>query len=370
MSWEDDDYTPSVPTAELPIAELTDKTLEALVRGGEEAAAPAGAPAAPLTLKPKHLEKAKMREREERAERERAEMLAARGGGDAPLADPAAERRRLEALQLRADMAIAADSLGAGGKADLDSLVGALTVVDGAGFAKLGKAVAERVHELAGARGTALAMRFYAEVIAVAGERTGVDELKALEACISVARNKKLAAAKAAAGGGKKKTGVKVHLGGDYDGAAPVAASRGIMGARRAPRALTPPPPPRFPPRLRRLRRDVRRQGARGVGDGGQCGQRRGLARGRGAHGRRGAARGRRRRLCAHAPRGGGVLHVVVNAFYSKITRPRRRPRRRRARRRARHRRRARRCATRRRGGARRARRAAAAARPAARAPP
>jgi hypothetical protein len=266
MSWEDDDYTPSVPTAELPIAELTDKTLEALVRGGEEAAAPAGAPAAPLTLKPKHLEKAKMREREERAERERAEMLAARGGGDAPLADPAAERRRLEALQLRADMAIAADSLGAGGKADLDSLVGALTVVDGAGFAKLGKAVAERVHELAGARGTALAMRFYAEVIAVAGERTGVDELKALEACISVARNKKLAAAKAAAGGGKKKTGVKVHLGGDYDGAAP-AASRSNGGAPRAARPHTPSPasfpaqtttattrrtPPRRPRRRRR----------------------------------------------------------------------------------------------------------------------
>ena len=108
------------------------------------------------------------------------------------MTDPAAERKRLEALQLKADMAAARDSLGVGSVAgkvtlttDPETLVAAIAVTDAEGFKQLGRLVGARVHELAGPRGGAFAMRFYAEILAVAGDKLGLDDLKALESVIS-----------------------------------------------------------------------------------------------------------------------------------------------------------------------------------------
>ena len=219
---------PDVPTLDVAVEdEDTGAEVDKALGGGGGAAADAPraeakkemAKNAAGELKPKNLEKLKLKEREERAARERAAMAAAAGGADAALSDPAAERRRVEALQRKADLALAAEAIGGAGKApSLEALVQQLSGTDGEAFKALGRLVAERAHELAGAKGTALAMRFYAEVIAVAGEKVGVDEPKALETVVSVARNKKLAADKDKKGGAKKKTAAKLHVGGDLEG--------------------------------------------------------------------------------------------------------------------------------------------------------
>jgi hypothetical protein len=234
MSWEDDDFVPDVPVLDAPAEEDTGAVVDLALGGGSAPAPEARGPAEATMLKPKHLEKLKLKEREERAARERAAMAAA-GGAEAALADPAAERKRVEALQRKADLALATEAIsGAAGKAPtLEALVLQLVVTDGDAFKALGRLVAERVHELAGAKGTALAMRFYTEIIAVAGEKVGVDELKALETVVGVARNKKLTAEKGAKGGAKKKAGAKVHVGGDLDGAG--ALWRAARGERRPP---------------------------------------------------------------------------------------------------------------------------------------
>lgn len=230
MSWEDDDFVPDVPTL-APAADEEDVDKALLKEGAASLSTEPAGPAAPAVIKPKHLEKAKLKEREERSARERAEMAAAAAAGaDAVLSDPVAEKRRVEALQQKADLAFAAEAIGGGRKVSLEALVAQLTVTDGEAFKSLGRLVSERVHELAGPKGAALAMRFYAEVVAAAGDRVGVDELKALENAVAVARNKKLTAEKDKKGG-KKKVGAKVHVGGDLDGA------RGGARARRARRA-------------------------------------------------------------------------------------------------------------------------------------
>lgn len=184
--------TPSHPTPISATLGAEDKTWEELNedRGAEGGATAAAAVA--TGTKPKHAEKEKVRSRDAAAAREREEMARAAVEAGVPLTDPAAERKRLEALQLKADMAAARDSLGVGSAAgkvtlttDPETLVAAIAVTDAEGFKQLGRLVGARVHELAGPRGGAFAMRFYAEILAVAGDKLGLDDLKALESVIS-----------------------------------------------------------------------------------------------------------------------------------------------------------------------------------------
>jgi hypothetical protein len=157
----------SLPLSPLGSAEapVEDKTLEELARAEQEAAkAAAAAPKAPETLKTKHVEKAKSKEREEAAAKEREAAAAA---ASAALADPVAERKRLEALQLKADMEAAAAAFGSGGGAstakalpkDTSTLIAAVPLTDGDAFKALGRLSAERAHQAAG-KSSVLAMRF------------------------------------------------------------------------------------------------------------------------------------------------------------------------------------------------------------------
>lgn len=223
MSWEDDTYEPELNSAAVAAVaptddEVKDKTWEELAEDAGSSAAGGGA--APEKLKPKHLEKAKAKERDERTAREKAEMAARLAEEEQPLSDPVAEKKRLERLQLQADMAAAREALGVGGKVTLSrdtaTLVGAITLTDKEAFNTLGKLVAERVHEMSG-KGTTLAMRFYTALVAVAGEKLAVDDLKALESAVAGARNRKLQAEREKAKPSAKKKGPKPNLGSEYD---------------------------------------------------------------------------------------------------------------------------------------------------------
>jgi hypothetical protein len=205
---------------DLPAEDIKDKTLEELGSGGGGGGSASGSAAAPATasgLKAKHIEKAAMKEREDRNNRERAEMAAARGAGEKSLSDPNAERARIEALQKLSDLRLAAEDLGVGAKRDMESLLAMCTLTSRDEFARLGRKAAERVHQAAGGvQGAPLAMRFYTEALSVAAEKFSVQELEALEKVISAARTKKSMAAKASApkASGKSK-GPKVHVGAD-----------------------------------------------------------------------------------------------------------------------------------------------------------
>ena len=202
---------------DLPAEEMKDKTLEEL-SGAVGVMKAVAAVETASGLKAKHVEKAAMKEREERNTRERAEMAAARGGGggDRALSDPNAERARIEALSQAADLRLAAEDLGVGAKRDVESLLGMCALTSRDEFAKLGRKAAERVHAAAGgAQGAQLALRFYTEALSVAGDKFSIPELEALEKVLSNARAKKLMAAKVAQPKAGKPKGPKVHVGAD-----------------------------------------------------------------------------------------------------------------------------------------------------------
>ena len=148
MSWEDEEYVPDIPV-HLDADAVTDKTLQELA-APPPPTAPA-APAAPLVVKQKHLEKEARLRHEAEAARDREAARASRALDGEALADPAAERRRQEALQQRADLDAAADSLGAStGKrmlsTDVASLMGAVTLTENDHFKALGRLASQRVH--------------------------------------------------------------------------------------------------------------------------------------------------------------------------------------------------------------------------------
>lgn len=254
--WEDDDYVPEVVAAVggAAVQSYGDAEFSAEVKETEEARGPA----APMVLKPKHEAKLRMKEAEERAANERRTMAAAAAAaaaaGDAPLADPAAEKRRQMALQARSEAeAFAAEAMGMGGNksGSLEIAVAALPLSDDASYKTLGKAIATRV--FAGSPGGKLynvnAMHFFTDLVAVAGDALSTDDLQKLEQFVGAQRNKKIQAEKSAKPGGKKKAG-GAKFGGagrEIDGAALCATSPRPSATPGT--YLRPPDPPPHTPR-------------------------------------------------------------------------------------------------------------------------
>ncbi len=223
--------------------EEEDQTVKELKTAPSAAASAAPAPAQPQKIKDKHIEKAKQREREGKGgdgSSSSSSTLCANCQAELhPLADPAAEKKRLEALAIKADIAAAQALMGtttvsggstgsgagaaaAGSKAvlptDAPTLVAAISLLSGDAFRDLGKLVANRVHEASG-KANALAVRFYNELLLTGGEKLKVEELAALSKVIDAIRNKKLQEEKSKKpGGGSKTKGAKVRVGADLDG--------------------------------------------------------------------------------------------------------------------------------------------------------
>jgi hypothetical protein len=248
MSWEDeDDYMLDAPEGvHVPPPVFVPSAAIGDFAAAPKAEAVESEPAGPAVVKPKHEAKARLKEAEERNARERAAMAAAAAeaaaAGDVPLADPAAEKRRLASLQAKAEAeAFAADALGMGARktGSIEGAVAALALGDADSYAALGKAVAKRVFDAAGSSrgGSEKAMRFFAEALQAAGDPLSVDDLRKLEDQLGALRNKKLAADRASKPGAKKKGGAKGGgVGSAIDCSCPSAAARA--------RAASDPPPP------------------------------------------------------------------------------------------------------------------------------
>lgn len=214
--------TTATAAAARPAADHDEEEDKALT---ETAAAPAPAgPAAPETIKAKHVEKAKKALRREEEERASA-AAAARAAEEKPLADPIAEKLRLAALQVRqgdrqhaiataasvyhvaasrpprcccrpqekADLELAREYLSvtpvAGNNA---SLIASLTMTDAEGFKTVGGLVAKRINDASGAKSAANAMAFYKELLRAACDRLSIDEIKELTMVLDVGRQRKV----------------------------------------------------------------------------------------------------------------------------------------------------------------------------------
>jgi hypothetical protein len=145
MSWEDEEFSPVIKV-DVPVEQEVDLTLS-------EKPPPAAAPATVQVMKQKHLDRELQKKHEEEAARDRRAAQEARRAVEA---DPAAEKRRQEAEQLRSDQEMAQAALGAAsGKrllgTDVASLLGALTLTEGAHFEALGKLAAQKAHAVRGA---------------------------------------------------------------------------------------------------------------------------------------------------------------------------------------------------------------------------
>jgi hypothetical protein len=147
MSWEDEEYEPTITAAPAEVeVDKTRQELEAKPAVPEKPAA-----AVPLTLKPKHAAKREQQRHEEEAAAERA-AAAARRAASAGLTP--------EEEQLRADREAAQDALGAAsGKrllaTDVQSLLGAVALTEGAHFELLGRLAAQKAHAVRLRRGWA-----------------------------------------------------------------------------------------------------------------------------------------------------------------------------------------------------------------------
>lgn len=188
-------------------------------------AAAADAPKAPEKVKEKHVLKAKQKEREGKGASADGSTLCANCQADiTPAADPNAEKKRLEALQVKADMLAAQALVGGtstkgGLPTDLPTLVAAISLLSGDAFKDLGKLIANRVHEASGSKNNTLAVRFYNELLLTGGEKLGVHELAALSKVLDTIKNKKLAEEKAKTKStSKAKTVAKIHVGRDDEG--------------------------------------------------------------------------------------------------------------------------------------------------------
>jgi len=200
-------------------------------------AAPAVA-AAPQTIKPKHIAKQKTDELKRKMAEEE-EELKKRAAEQVPLADKFAEAARQKALQERADLELAADSLGfkSGGAGtaaapgvpvtgDNVALVNALTLDSPEAFKLVGAKVAAKVNESAG-KSLTNALNFYREVLRSSSDKLTASELKDLQVTLGIVLQKKEEEARKAKGpvAAKKKKGTKVNMtaaydeeGEDYDG--------------------------------------------------------------------------------------------------------------------------------------------------------
>jgi len=161
------------------------------------------------------------------------------GGGSAlpldqiPLVDPVAEKKRLEALMIKSEVAaaqalmgITTTSGGGGGGGgvhtpDMKSQVDAISLLTSDSFRDFGKLVAQRVNEASGASkgGGALATRFYNELLLSGADKLGTHELAALAKVLDTIRNKKLQEERdKSKGASKSKKAAKVQVGGERHG--------------------------------------------------------------------------------------------------------------------------------------------------------
>lgn len=169
--------------------------------------------------------------------------------------DPIAEKKRLENLMIKSDIAAAQAlmgnvSLNNGSSSststpntpgsllssDTTTLVAAVSLLTPDSFKDFGKIVAKRVTEATGTKSSSSAARFYNEILQVGGDKLSVDELAALSKVCDTIRNRKLTEQRAATkkGSTKKATVAKLHVGadteayddeGDYDDYAPTTTT-------------------------------------------------------------------------------------------------------------------------------------------------
>lgn len=152
-----------------------------------------------------------------------------------PLLDPVAEKKRLEALMIKSEVAAAqalmgltSTSSGAGAGAgaavhtpDMKSQVDAVSLLTSDSFRDFGKLVAQRVNEASGASkgGGALATRFFNELLLSGADKLGTHELAALAKVLDTIRNKKLQEERdKSKGASKSKKAAKVQVGGERHG--------------------------------------------------------------------------------------------------------------------------------------------------------
>ena len=172
------------------------------------------------------------RAKEAKEAAERASMAAAMeaSGNGTPLDDPVAEKKRLQALQEKADLELATEALGLGGGAGAGSggvaqgaraLLAALPLPagDAEAFRLVGAEVAARVAAASG-RSSAPALAFIKEALREACEKIlTLEDIGQLATLVQVQSSKKKAAQKAAAPGkGRSSASAKkVHVGRDDD---------------------------------------------------------------------------------------------------------------------------------------------------------
>lgn len=197
----------------------------------------------------KEIEKEK--EKKEKEEREAAKR---RLEENIPLSDPVAEKKRLEALQMKADLEAAADSLGvgttkaaaAGGSLigrDTKTLIEAVRLISTDDFKLLGTEAGKRVTTATG-KSTTPAVNFFREVLREGSEKLSVDDLNGLITLLTVKVNEKRAALKAASGkgkGGTAKSSAKMHVERDDDYGSYAASSYDDYGDVDAPAAAKKP---------------------------------------------------------------------------------------------------------------------------------
>lgn len=197
-SWDDDDYVPSLPAAALPTKTSWEDEEEDLALKPAPAPTPS-APAQPVVVKNKHIQKTKEAELRKKDELSAADAKR-RLEDNTPLDDPVAEKARLERLAQAADMEAAADAFGldsdgiaaakarlvAGAGGSLRELVSAINLKETTDFRELADALSTKVHtasmaDVKAQKGTKAfreesvkkAMIFYTELARLAAEKLG-----------------------------------------------------------------------------------------------------------------------------------------------------------------------------------------------------